>query len=148
MLQGGFCVLILVVCLVKPAFAEGPLAFAKRYINDVNVASTPEEYKQYWITPIQKKLDKDADKLKKDFAQAVKMHELFLADGSISSAPHVFEPMAKIISYTFKLNTPIANTVIYPETKQPPHNLIEYQLTVQNEDGVWKVTGETFVGLL
>ena len=129
------------------AYAESALASARKYIQSINRSSTQEQYLSYWIQPAQDHLLAKPEKLTREFERAIKMHEVFLVDGSADTTPTASSEMQGTITvYTYQLSSSIPMSTIYPSSSQTDFVLTEYQIVMQQENGIWKVTGETFVG--
>ena len=124
----------------SPVFAENGLDQAHHYINKINSESTKEEFVSFWVKPIQERVFNTPEKLDRAFNEAVKMHKVFLSDNSANNTPTVFSPMEGTVSYTFLLNNTIPMNYIYPNSSHTETSISEYQITMQIENGVWKVT--------
>jgi hypothetical protein len=132
---------------VTNVYSEEPLEFAKRYISEINQNSTPEAYSKYWREKVRTHLHNTELKLRQELNSSVKMHELFLTNGSLDVKPKTFEMQKNVISYTFQLKFPIRVRAADPVALLYPKWIYkEFQITVEEEHGAWKIAGETFVG--
>jgi len=148
-----FALSVLFICIaVMPlrAWAEQPEVFVKRYIETVHSDKGLDVYSAFWRSKAQKYLHDTTEGLQKEFGFSAKMHDLFLQYGGFSNAvdTNVWGDTDNTISYTYSLSQSVPNDVMQKYFKQGPAEYKEYQITIEQEDGKWVVSGESIVGTM
>lgn len=130
------------------AQAQDPQDFVKQYIHDVSGLEDYVVYSDFWRTQTRKYVHDTPEKLAREYKNSRKMHGLFLDRGGFGNPVEVnaWGDADSTTSYTYMLNTSVPNEVMMEYFSQGASNYNAYQITIEQEDGRWVVSGESIVG--
>lgn len=148
-----FIFTITVFCLFPTADAQADSAtdFVKQYVTQVNEDTSHADFSPYWYAYARSALHDTPEGLQKEFEQAVNIHKIVVEDKTLSNTPEInaWGDDSQTTSFTYPMNTPVKNEVMQQLFEVPPTDETvwgQYQITIEQEDGKWVVSGESFIG--
>lgn len=121
-------------------------AFVKRYVNEVNEDIKPTHFSQFWYARGRKNLHDTPTGLAQEMSQAVAIHRLLRSDNTLDNVPAINDwgDEANTMSLTYDLNQPKVLKISHiPDSGDAPW--LQYQITLEKEEGGWVVSGESLV---